>query len=318
VPYDRNPGEGFFNILTATATGAASLTGQAVGGDAGVVANQYRNFQIRIVEDTGTPTAAGQRRNITSHTAGASPVYTVPAWTVTPSATAKYVIENNGDRIIMWSDQNTNTNTYNIAANTWDTVTFTARSTTPGVGMMAQQSFAIEPDPALNSRQSFIYSFRGRQFGTGSNTIDLFNISGAATGTWTDDITYGNKSPFTTFQIFSSATQDPATNQGRYMYINQYFATVSGPNIFAEQKFYKFDMKNRVLEPVTMLKFPSFKIDPSISGFVNDQMMAYSVFVDGSTKLSFIYWNWLNTTGPFASPTSNTEIFFYLPIIEDS
>jgi hypothetical protein len=47
-------------------------------------------------------------------------------------------------------------------------------------------------------------------------------------------------------------------------------------------------------------------------------MMAYSVFVDGSTKLSFIYWNWLNTTGPFASPTSNTEIFFYLPIIEDS
>ena len=65
--------------------------------------NEYRNFQIRIVEDTVNPTAVGQRRNITSHTAGASPVYTVPAWTVTPSANANFVIENNGDRILLWA-----------------------------------------------------------------------------------------------------------------------------------------------------------------------------------------------------------------------
>jgi hypothetical protein len=104
VPYNHAPGEGMvkgsflydtgLNSLTATATGASSLTGQATGGDAVVAVNEYRNFQIRIVQDTGTPAAVGQRRIIASHTAGASPVYTLgTAWTTQPSATAKYVIE---------------------------------------------------------------------------------------------------------------------------------------------------------------------------------------------------------------------------------
>ena len=74
-----------------------------------VLANEYRNFQIRIVQDTVNPTAVGQRRNITSHTAGASPVYTVPAWTVTPSANAIFVIENNGDRILYWGSASSST-----------------------------------------------------------------------------------------------------------------------------------------------------------------------------------------------------------------
>ena len=71
--YDTDPGKGFFDVLTATATGATSITGTVAGADAAVLLNEYRNFQIRIVEDTVTPTAVGQRRNITSHTAGASP-----------------------------------------------------------------------------------------------------------------------------------------------------------------------------------------------------------------------------------------------------
>ena len=86
------------------------------------------------MEDTVIPTAVGQRRNITSHTAGASPVYTVPAWTVTPSANAKFVIENNGDRILLWTTAQQTTYTYKIGANTWDTTTFATRGAAMGAG----------------------------------------------------------------------------------------------------------------------------------------------------------------------------------------
>ena len=101
VPFDADPGEGFFGISDRDGGRRDQHHGACCGGDSAVLVNEYRNFQIRIVEDTVNPTAVGQRRNITSHTAGASPVYTVPAWTVTPSANAKFVIENNGDRILL-------------------------------------------------------------------------------------------------------------------------------------------------------------------------------------------------------------------------
>ena len=55
--------------LSATAIGASSITGQATGGDATLLANEYRNFQIRVVADLTNKTAVGQRRIITSHTA---------------------------------------------------------------------------------------------------------------------------------------------------------------------------------------------------------------------------------------------------------
>jgi len=84
VPHDHEPGEGFVigagtydvsgtvkNCLIATATAAGTITGQAAAGDASVLSNEYRNFQIRIVEDTVNTTAVGQRRVIASHTAGA-------------------------------------------------------------------------------------------------------------------------------------------------------------------------------------------------------------------------------------------------------
>lgn len=137
VPHTRFPGEGFLvgaatydtagsytkGCLTATATAAGTITGQASSGDAAVLANQFRNFQIRIVEDTSTPTAVGQRRRITSHTAGASPVYTLASnWSVTPSSDCKYVVENDSDKIIFLTNSTTVYN-YNIAANTWDTTT---------------------------------------------------------------------------------------------------------------------------------------------------------------------------------------------------
>ncbi len=240
VPYDRNPGEGFLNILTATASGAVSLTGQAVGGDAGLLADQYRNFQIRIVEDTGTPTAAGQRRNITTHTAGPSPVYTVPAWAVQPSANAIYVIENNGDRIIEWSEGSTITCTYTISTNTWGANTiFTAR---PATGQCwAVQPFGIE-DPTLNCRHSYIFVTRG-------STVDILDIAGAATGTWTAAVQiqgFGS--------IPSYAAYEPATNQGRYVYI----VPVN------TERVYRIDLQNRFMEALPAQKGFSLQTNSNV------------------------------------------------------
>jgi hypothetical protein len=281
VPYDRNPGEGFKGLLTATASGAASITGQATGGDATVAANEHRNFQIRIVQDTGTPTAAGQRRNITSHTAGPSPVYTVPAWSVQPSANAIFVIENNGDRIIEWNETGTQTSTYTISTDTWDSnVTFGAR---PGTGVAwAVQSFGIEPDSGSNARHSFIFVGRGA-------TLDLLDIAGAATGTWTAGIqTMGPVGTTATTSAY-----DPATNQGRYVYIGNlpfggYFALT------------RFDLKNRVTEILPIQKGYS---GPYFNLNANTRILSRALFVDGNTKMTFLY------SGPYLN-----QSFWQLPI----
>jgi hypothetical protein len=265
VPYDADPGEGFLGNLTATATAATSITGQAAAGDAAVLANEYRNFQIRIVQDTVNPTAAGQRRNITSHTAGASPVYTVPAWTVTPSANAVFVIELNGDRILYWGSASTSTFTYNITANTWDTTTFAARSAAHAAGSIACPSFFMRPDAAKQARHSYVYVFRG----AGGAVMDLFDIAGTATGLWTAAIVYGGSGM--TFTTGTTMTPDPFTGSGRFAFIN--------PN--GLQRCLKFDVKNRVLSPAFYLRYPS-------GTAAVGQRMATAMFVDGATKLVFV------------------------------
>jgi hypothetical protein len=265
VPYDANPGDGYFGQLTATASGATSITGTAAGADAAVLANEYRNFQIRIVEDTGTPTAVGQRRNITSHTAGASPVYTVPAWTVTPSANAKFVIENNGDRILYWGSASSNTHTYNINGNTWDTTTFAARSAAHAAGSIACPSFFLRPDTAKQARHSYVYVFRGGA----TATMDLFDLAGGATGAWTAAIVYGGSG--TTLTTGTTMTPDPYTGGGRFAFIN-----ASGT-----QRCLKFDVKNRTLSPAFYLRYP-------VGTAAVGQRMATAMFVDGATKLVFL------------------------------
>jgi hypothetical protein len=265
VPFDADPGEGFFGNLTATATAATSITGHAAGGDSGVLLNEYRNFQIRIVQDTVNPTAVGQRRNITSHTAGASPVYTVPAWTVTPSANAVFVIENNGDRILYWGSGQTATYTYNITANTWDTTTFAARSAAHAAGSINCPSFFIRPDAQKLSRHSYVYVFRG----AAGAVMDLFDIAGAATGAWTAAVVYGGSGM--TFTTGTTVTPDPYTGGGRFAFIN-----ASGL-----QRCLKFDVKNRVLSPAFFLRYPS-------GTAAVGQRMSTAMFVDGATKLVFI------------------------------
>jgi hypothetical protein len=267
TPYDCSPGDGMIKgaynydtglvsryALTATATGASSLTGQATLGDAVVAINEFRNFQIRIVEDTTNVTAVGQRRIIASHTAGPSPVYTLgTAWTVTPSASAKYVIELPNLALLRssatttvytynYTDATINNGTNNIVSNAWSTTYFAVAPAANAVGGMWAPSFGTLPDTARNSRQSFCYFFRG-----GAATLDVLDIAGSITGTWTGAVVYDG-SPGAFPAVGSSGGYAPFDNEGRMFYMNLYVAS-------AVSQIYRFDVQNRVLSPFTPTDF---------------------------------------------------------------
>lgn len=261
TPYDNEPGCGFIKgtfvydsnytdryALAATAAGASSLTGQATLGDSVIIANEYRNFQIRVVQDTLNPTAVGQRRIIASHTAGPSPVYTLwSAWTVTPSATAKFVIEY-PNLILLRSTATTSLYVYNynkenitngtntINANAWSVTYFGTASAAAGAGCMIMPSFWIQPDVGRNARHSFIYFVRWG----GSASIDLLDISWAIAWTWTADIPYDGK--WTTITTGSCGDYAPNDNEWKFFYMNAFVASQN-------HQSYRFDVKNRVFTP---------------------------------------------------------------------
>lgn len=264
VPNTRAPGDGFYGNLTATATAAGTLTGHSSGGDSAVQANHRRNYQIRIVTDATNPTAAGQRRRISSHTAGPSPVYTLASnWTVTPSSTATYVIEQDDNKILMWGSSTANTHTYNVTANTWDTTTFSAKGGVALAGAMCFGMYGIVPDADFNARDSMIVVVRG-----GTVTIDILDIAGGANGSWDNGATFGGNVP--SFVTGSCGIYDPNTNNGKYAYINS-----------TGQRIDRLDLANREYEPYAYL--------PTAQGtFVVGQRMCNYLFVDGATKMNFL------------------------------
>jgi hypothetical protein len=264
VPYNKTPGTGYFGVITATGSSATSIAGAVATLDFEVVANEFRNFQVRIVEDTTTPTSVGQRRNITSHTAGPSAVYTVPTWTVTPSASAKFVLENNGDRILLWTTATSSTYLYRTNSNVWDTTTYANRSAAHAAGSVAAHAFSIAPGADKNARNSHIFVFRGGA----SATVDLFDIAGATTGSWTSAIAVGNAGP--TFTTGTCLAVDPWTNEGRYAIINQ----------STSQRHFRFDMKNRVLLPAYYLRFAQG--NPLVGA-----RLATTRFLDDPTNVTF-------------------------------
>ena len=296
TPYNNEPGEGMIRgsftydtnvvsrkALTATATGASSLTGQAADGDAVVLANEYRNFQIRIVQDTGTPAAVGQRRIIASHTAGASPVYTLGTnWTVTPSSTAKYVIElpnlillrANGSTTVYtynYTDATVNNGTNSIATNSWSSSYFGASSAASGsAGGMWAPSWGIQPDVARNSRHSFCYFFRGAV-----SSLDLLDIAGSITGTWTAAITYDG-SPGALPSTGSCGCYSPFGNEGRMFYINLYVAS-------GVSQIYRFDVQNRVLSPFVPTDFVQ-----TGTAAIGNRMACY-VALDGNDEYDIVF-----------------------------
>lgn len=272
VPYIASPGEGFVvgagtsdgkNCIQATAATGTTITGAGMFAD--LQTNEYRNFQVRIVEDTITPTSVGQRRAVTSHTSGATGIFTVPTFTVTPSASAKFVIENNDDLILMRSSGSANTFTYVISGNTWNTTTFAA-AVANGAGVTFEQSFGITRDVGTNSRHSFLFSIRGGA----SSAMDVLDIAAAATGTWSNAFIYGNLSQ--TFTTGTVSAYDPITNQGRFIHIN-----VSGTS-----RMLRFDVKNRFMDTGLYL--------PALQGvaIVGDKLFI-STFIDGASKLARLY-----------------------------
>ena len=261
--------------LAATAAGGSSLTGQAADGDAVVMANEFRNFQLRIVQDTTNPTAVGQRRVIASHTAGPSPVYTLgAAWAVTPSSSAKYVIEL-PNLILGRSSGTTTVYTYNyapdaynngtatVAANAWSTTVFGVAPAANIASGMWMPSWGIRPDPARNARHSFCYFFRGN----GSAVLDVLDIAGGTAGAWGATVVYdGSPGNILTG---SCGTYSPYENEGRMFYMNIYTAS-------AINQIFRFDVKNRVLSPFT----PTDTIQAGTAA-IGKRMAAYAA-IDGA------------------------------------
>lgn len=287
VPCNNTPGQGFIlgsgtnSALTATAAAAGTLTGQAAGGDAAVLTNEWRNFQIRITQDVTTPTAVGQRRRITSHTAGPSPVYTVTGnWTVTPSANAQYVIENNNEIIVFGNAATTvftyAQDTYGTAqtGDTWSTTTYSARGNAVALGQLSFQAFGVSTvevakDVDKNFRYSQIFAFRGGA----ATTLDVLDISGGANGSWSAAVVYASMSGAAPASG-SVGIYDPISSfgSGKFYYLN----------ISSQQPFYRFNAFTRQMCEWTYLRY-------SQSTNVNGARMALGSYIDGATRLSFIY-----------------------------
>lgn len=289
VPYDHKPGEGFvigastyngglLKCLLATGSAAGTLTGQAIGGDAAVLANEYRNFQIRIVEDVAIPTAVGQRRIIASHTAGASPVYTMGSnWGVTPSVNCKFVIEY-PNLILLWSTATAVTYVYNysgatinngtasIANDAWHVTYYGNRGGVMAAGCTSFSSFGIEPDAAKNARHSFVFSFRSALI------LDMLDIAGGVAGAWSNAIVYDGAVTLTTGSCGEYA---PCDQEGRFGYRTIYVAS-------AISQLFKFDVQNRVQTPVT----PTDWIQVGTAA-VGERISTY-VAIDGTDKYTMV------------------------------
>jgi hypothetical protein len=145
---------------------------------------------------------------------------------------------------------------------------YAVRSAASGAGTNAYPSWGITLDSAKNVRYSYIYWFRGGA----ANTLDLLDIAGAAIGAWTAAITYGGQTGATTFTTGTSSCYDGATNTGKYGYIN-----VNGT-----QRFLRFDVLNRVLESWCYLPYAQ-------GTAVIGEKITVGLFIDGTTKLAFLY-----------------------------
>lgn len=231
-------------------TSAGSGTHSVFAGDSLIGLNEYRNFQIRIVQDTVNPTAVNQRRIIASHTAWPTPVYTLgSAWTVTPSASAKFVIElpnllvmrSSGQAFLYvynYNKETINNGTGTIAANAWSSTYFASPTQAGWAWYVLFPSFGIQPDVGRNARHSFLYNFRA----WGNSNIDLFDMSGAATWSWSNGIVYDGQSQSVT--TWSCWDYSPFDNEGRFGYLNIYAS-------WTNNQIYRFDVQNRVLSPYT-------------------------------------------------------------------
>jgi hypothetical protein len=167
-----------------------------------------------------------------------------------------------------YSDATINNGTNSIAADAWSTTYFGAAPAANAAGCLWAPSFGIQPDPGRFARHSFQYFFRG-----GAVTLDVLDIAGSITGTWTGAITYdGNVNAFGTGTTGAPA---PADQEGRYTYVNVYTAS-------ALNQIFRFDAKNRVFSPYTATDFIQ-----TGTAALGGRMAAYAA-IDGTDKYSIV------------------------------
>ena len=103
-------------------------------------------------------------------------------------------------------------------------------------------------------------------------TLDVLDIAGSITGTWTSTVAYDGAVALTTG---TCGTYAPFENEGRMFYINIYVAS-------AINQMYRFDVKNRVLSPFTPTDFLQ-----SGTAVVAKRMAAYAA-IDGTDNYDVV------------------------------
>jgi hypothetical protein len=288
VSNDRKPGAGFmdtgssYNQGNTAACSCSAVSNNTITCGAltnpsspSLFTNEYAQFQVRVVYDPTNPTAVGQRRTISSHTSGNTPVFTISVnWTVNPSTSALFVVENQDNLILLRTSANTTVYSYSISGNAW-TTSLTAAGSANGAGNYFEQCFGITRDATGNRRHSHCFFIRGGA----SAALDIYDLAGNA---WTNGATYsGSQATFTTG---TSAAYDPVTNGGKYLYIN-----VNGTAINA-----RLDMFAQAMIGFSSTRYPQ-------STAVVGQRLFMSYFMDGSVKLGNLF-QWISsTTAVFAT-----------------
>lgn len=136
------------------------------------VANQWANFQVRLISGSG----AGQAATITSNTTNTLTIS--GSFATSSNNTTTYAIEGNDEYIYLLGNAAVTMYRYSINTNTWVTLSPTvARATAPGAGMSANW-FAKSYDPTWSSGSiasqdgMYIYSFRG----VATTSLHRYNI----------------------------------------------------------------------------------------------------------------------------------------------
>ncbi len=193
------------NFATGTATAGAATT--LTNSTKAWAANQWANYQIKIVSGTG----AGQIRTIVSNT---GTVITVSAaWATNPDATSVYHIEGNDDFLYLMGNNAVTLYRYSISANTWTTLApSAARAAAPGIGMSGHWVYGVAEDTRWTDENAIIngrriYSFRGGAGGV----LDYYDI---AANTWVSGVPYAPAA-----ETFTTGTK--YVYSGDYLYITK-------------------------------------------------------------------------------------------------
>jgi hypothetical protein len=195
-------------------------------------ANQWTNYQVRIISGTG----AGQIKTIASNT---STTLTIGSG-ATLDSTSVYEIEPSEDFIYLAGNNAVTMYRYSISGNAWTVMAPTvARGAAPSTGMC--MDFVGETNDSLWGDETniqdgrYIYSLRAG----GGALIDRFDIAGgtAGAGAWAA-VNYVGTETFTTG---SSAFQF-----GRYLYIRK----------DATNRYFKFSIPGNYMEPFSTDLYP--------------------------------------------------------------